>query len=193
MSYIVECIMHMPCASQSGLFSYYVHVYYLHGISQSPSLWWTMFILPQCTMHMYKLCTVFIIYCVSYTVFIIHCVCVCVCVCDTRHCVQLLTTQGPGSTTARVSPLSPRWKSYFATSLNILHSLATAAQPNANTQIQQILKCSMAKKPNSWWHRSPSGKYSITGVVTWLNIYFQKFKRCGWWSFELYLYTTNWK
>ena len=49
MSYIVECIIHMPCASQSGLFSYYVHVYYLHGISQSPSLWWTMFILPQCT------------------------------------------------------------------------------------------------------------------------------------------------
>ena len=76
MSYIVECIIHMPCASQSGLFSYYVHVYYLHGISQSPSLSWTMFILPQCTMHMYKLCTVFIIYCVSYTVFIIHCVCV---------------------------------------------------------------------------------------------------------------------
>ena len=71
------------------------------------------------TMHMYKLCTVFIIHCVSYTVFIIH-----VCVCDTRHCVQLLTTQGPGSTTARVSPLSPRWKSYFATSPNILHSLA---------------------------------------------------------------------
>ena len=190
MSYIVECIMHMPCASQSG-FSYYVHVYYLHGISQSPSLWWTMFILLQCTCI--NCAQLFIIHCLSYTVFIIHCVCVyvCVCLCDTRALCPVVDHSG--SRLNHSQGLPTQMEILFRNLSEYSPLAGDGAQPNANTQIQQILKCSMAKKPNSWWHRSPSGKYSITGVVTWLNIYFQKFKRCGWWSFELYLYTTNWK